>query len=218
MTYLGYAVGETLLVAIGILLAIQVDNWNERRQRRTELEDNLRYIQGDLEADNYESEVYRKALMQHVGYYNAILQGTARGSLMDSALRKMEFTYAHRPYHGGFKDMLTFGRLKEIQNAKLRRALRGYYEFTYAYLDREAAWHLKFLQDQVEDYSIRNFPLDEHRLVDREFVQAALDTGRLRSLMNFQKSSFDQIIRMMEMKITYANRIDSLIEVELEID
>ena len=32
--YLIYAVGEILLVMIGILLALQVNNWNERNKAR----------------------------------------------------------------------------------------------------------------------------------------------------------------------------------------
>ena len=30
--YLGYAVGELLLVIVGILVALQIDNWNEDRK------------------------------------------------------------------------------------------------------------------------------------------------------------------------------------------
>ena len=37
--YLLYALGEVLLVMVGILLALQVDNWNEQlKERRDELE------------------------------------------------------------------------------------------------------------------------------------------------------------------------------------
>src|SRR6056297_3306833 len=32
-TYLLYAIGEILLVVIGILIALQVNNWNEQRSR-----------------------------------------------------------------------------------------------------------------------------------------------------------------------------------------
>ncbi|MEJ2585762.1 MAG: DUF6090 family protein, partial [Robiginitalea sp.] len=32
--YLLYAVGEILLVVIGILIALQIDNWNEDRKER----------------------------------------------------------------------------------------------------------------------------------------------------------------------------------------
>ena len=36
-TYLKYAIGEIALVMIGILLALQVNNWNEERKEKNEL-------------------------------------------------------------------------------------------------------------------------------------------------------------------------------------
>ena len=32
--YLKYAIGEIILVVIGILIALQINNWNEDRKRR----------------------------------------------------------------------------------------------------------------------------------------------------------------------------------------
>jgi len=32
--YLKYAIGETVLVVIGILMALQINNWNENRKKR----------------------------------------------------------------------------------------------------------------------------------------------------------------------------------------
>ena len=34
MAYLHYAIGEILLVVIGILIALQVNNWNELRKQK----------------------------------------------------------------------------------------------------------------------------------------------------------------------------------------
>ena len=34
--YLLYALGEILLVVIGILIALQIDNWNREKQERAE--------------------------------------------------------------------------------------------------------------------------------------------------------------------------------------
>ena len=49
--YLLYAVGEILLVVIGILIALQVDNWNENRKARRELNTILVEIHKDLNND-----------------------------------------------------------------------------------------------------------------------------------------------------------------------
>ena len=49
--YLLYAVGEILLVMIGILLALQVNNWNEERKERVKERNILIEISNDLEAN-----------------------------------------------------------------------------------------------------------------------------------------------------------------------
>jgi len=49
--YLLYALGEIILVMIGILLALQVNNWNENRRQKNELNNILRTVTYDLETD-----------------------------------------------------------------------------------------------------------------------------------------------------------------------
>lgn len=49
--YLLYAIGEIVLVMIGILLALQVNNWNENRKYKNAQEVILRSIKQDLKAD-----------------------------------------------------------------------------------------------------------------------------------------------------------------------
>ncbi|MDT0557067.1 DUF6090 family protein [Ichthyenterobacterium sp. W332] len=49
--YLLYAIGEIVLVMIGILLALQVNNWNEKRKVKGQLNTTLKAITADLKAD-----------------------------------------------------------------------------------------------------------------------------------------------------------------------
>lgn len=49
--YSRYAIGEIVLVVIGILIALQVNNWNEGRKARQEERDNLISIYHDLNTD-----------------------------------------------------------------------------------------------------------------------------------------------------------------------
>ncbi|GAB5409165.1 MAG: hypothetical protein BalsKO_15300 [Balneolaceae bacterium] len=55
-TYFLYAIGEVFLVVVGILIAFQIDNWNEERLKRTQEFKVLTQIQSDLLSNN--DEVY----------------------------------------------------------------------------------------------------------------------------------------------------------------
>ncbi len=46
--YLVYALGEILLVVIGILIALQVNNWNEGKQRNVIFEGIIEAFEDDL--------------------------------------------------------------------------------------------------------------------------------------------------------------------------
>src|SRR6056297_1458993 len=49
--YLLYAIGEILLVVIGILIALQVNNWNEQRKEQAIADDLRAGILSDLQQD-----------------------------------------------------------------------------------------------------------------------------------------------------------------------
>jgi oligoribonuclease NrnB/cAMP/cGMP phosphodiesterase (DHH superfamily) len=59
--YLKYAIGEIVLVMIGILLALQVNNWNESRKQHYEETALLRTMRTDFEIKN-------KQLLQEYEY------------------------------------------------------------------------------------------------------------------------------------------------------
>ena len=49
--YLKYAIGEIVLVMIGILLALQVNNWNENRKLNNRINSVFKIIKSDLASD-----------------------------------------------------------------------------------------------------------------------------------------------------------------------
>ena len=50
--YMLYAVGEILLVVIGILIALQINNWNEQRKNKQTEQKTLQAILNNLEEDS----------------------------------------------------------------------------------------------------------------------------------------------------------------------
>ena len=57
--YLKYAVGEIVLVVIGILIALQVNNWNEKRKENAEFKVTLEQIYNSLkfDVDDFKSQM-----------------------------------------------------------------------------------------------------------------------------------------------------------------
>ena len=51
MKYMRYAIGEIILVVIGILIALQINNWNESRKQSTLEKEFLTSIKNDLKQD-----------------------------------------------------------------------------------------------------------------------------------------------------------------------
>ena len=58
--YLLYAIGEIILVVIGILIALQIDNWNQERQNRTVKRDLLEKIYIEFQANRELIRDYKK--------------------------------------------------------------------------------------------------------------------------------------------------------------
>ena len=56
LKYLRYAIGEIILVVIGILIALQINNWNEINQDRVIEQNYLEAIRNDLEKDIAQAE------------------------------------------------------------------------------------------------------------------------------------------------------------------
>ena len=49
--YLAYAIGEIILVVIGILIALQINNWNTQNSQQDEIREIAYSLVNDLEGD-----------------------------------------------------------------------------------------------------------------------------------------------------------------------
>ncbi|HEY5688824.1 MAG TPA: DUF6090 family protein [Yeosuana sp.] len=66
--YLKYAIGEILLVVIGILIALQINNWNENRMKQQILKTHLTNSIQDLKADHKTIKKLEK--LHNLRYYS----------------------------------------------------------------------------------------------------------------------------------------------------
>jgi hypothetical protein len=73
--YLKYAIGEIILVMIGILLALQINNWNEKRLQNQSLKNIYTIIAEDLKNDIADINVILKNKKEIEPVFNKILDG-----------------------------------------------------------------------------------------------------------------------------------------------
>ena len=133
--YLAYAIGEILLVVIGILIALQINNWNEARKSTrqealylkrllSESRENLITFEknlGDLERDVESIETLSDALTG---------SDVADATLITAANDYFGYGSIYPIFTSSkstFDDLASTGNLKDISNSDLRNQLVKHY-------------------------------------------------------------------------------------------
>ena len=140
--YLLYAIGEIVLVVLGILIALQVNNWNESKKTKTQ---ELKYL-----------ERLKLDLTQDTLYYNQRIEKAKKGIEGNTKALQMAYHHQHdlkelhelldlHSYHsehltiqsGTYIEMTNTGNLNIIQNDELKIAIIELYRSS-----NEAAKHI----------------------------------------------------------------------------
>ena len=135
--YVLYAFGEILLVVIGILIALQINNWNENSKNK-ELQ--IKYIGGlitDLEYDIRAFTVGVNELNEHRKSADALLtcyknRTTLPDEELIEDLTNLALITQFRHRNTVMDDMKSAGRLNLILSDPIRQAIIAYYKLAEA--------------------------------------------------------------------------------------
>jgi len=149
--YLKYAIGEILLVVIGILIALSINNWNEKaKNKRIEINYLIR-ISKDLENDLLEFEKTKETAQQRndrvIFLQHAIEDVDLVRKSSDYFVNSIVMAgYTYRPSisNHSFDELKSSGRLALIQNEELRVSIAKYYDFVYS----QSQWN--FLNEDIQ--------------------------------------------------------------------
>lgn len=132
--YLPYAIGEIALVVIGILIALQVNTWNqERLDSKAEtayLRRLLREIEGDLEnissaVKSYEGRKKRAEFLMATKTNPGLAE--ADPTYFIESIEYAGYTNSPVVADHTYEEIKSSGRLSIITNEQLRTSLSGYY-------------------------------------------------------------------------------------------
>ena len=82
--YLVYAMGEIILVVIGILIALQINNWNENRKQKAQINSYLEALVDNLQDDINALKYYKKQCLFRFHAQNYLLKHS-EGNPVDPA-------------------------------------------------------------------------------------------------------------------------------------
>ena len=131
--YLVYAIGEVVLVVLGILIALQIDNWSENRKiRNTEqqyllaLKEEFSFNMGELESImnrnklNFENAV---SVLDNTGPDNPAITDEELGRLLRGSLSTETQFY---PNQGVLDEIISSGKLSIFSSKDLRFAISSW--------------------------------------------------------------------------------------------
>ncbi len=125
--YLLYALGEILLVVIGILIALQVNNWNEERKQRAEEIEVLKSVRKGLSDTVAEFQflngIRNKVLYGTRGIFEEISKGEVNKELLDSLIGLTFYRPTFNNKQGAIDLLFTSGKINLIHNDSIREML-----------------------------------------------------------------------------------------------
>lgn len=128
--YLAYAAGEIVLVVIGILIALQINNWNEARKLSSALDSSLWEVREDLIQDTMELNrmiAIRKLDFESQKNVISVLEGNQPlTNTLYADLARVMLRRNVTLIRNGF-DLIKEIGLSKLSNISLRNALVVYY-------------------------------------------------------------------------------------------
>jgi hypothetical protein len=130
--YLLYASGEIVLVVIGILFALQIDNWSENRRIRNAEQLLLGSLKLEITANQArldEAMLYhtksREGAKQILEYFGGV-SPIENYQEVDSLLALIQWAWTYDPSMGALNSIKMSGHLNSVQNAELRTLITNY--------------------------------------------------------------------------------------------
>lgn len=132
INYIKYAVGEIILVAVGILIALQVNNLNESRIEEKAMKDYFQKIASNIHGDLKESERLLKFRQDHIISCNKVSKSLIENNFSDQLsiqkaifgmIREVQLNYNK----DAFESLKSSGYLRYLRNEELQKLLNDYY-------------------------------------------------------------------------------------------
>ena len=132
--YFKYAIGEIILVVIGILVALQINNWNEFNKMQLQEQEILKGLKTEFNINQvrlvYVMQTSEQAIENGnklITYFNQDIRKIPERKL-DSLLYNFQQVWTFNPRKGLLNSIITSGQINLISNVELKNHLASFEE------------------------------------------------------------------------------------------
>ena len=131
--YILYAIGEIVLVMVGILLALQIDNWNEARKDRSTEEQYMERLLHDLQNDTnyFESQILlcERAVSHLDSFLIEMYKAPESPDDVERIIKHSSFqTDDLTLKNSTFRELISTGSMNIFSDQKIKVAILDYYQ------------------------------------------------------------------------------------------
>jgi len=172
--YARYAVGEIALVVFGILIALQINNWNEERKKEEVEKQVLISLFQEIEKDRImlkEIDYQYKNDLRNLTFFRNLIWKEKHS--MEEALSLNEFNGIVfrdvNPNRITYDEMISTGKIYYLSNQTLLNEIINYYEIIESYVYRSRQDRVEFRSNfydlsTMTDYWLTNWDNDNKEL------------------------------------------------------
>ena len=127
--YFKYAIGEIILVVIGILIALQINNWNEQRKLDKEEHYILKQLLNEFKADSVKLSRFILLTEDKISSQKAMLRILKTKNLENLTLSSIFFSGKAIPFYDyspTFNELVSSGKLSIIKNDTIKNAINDF--------------------------------------------------------------------------------------------
>jgi hypothetical protein len=201
--YLKYALGEILLVVIGILIALQINNWNQSVIDKKSLNEYLIKIKSHTSEDIKQLEELSNGRKQIADICkkarNSILNKNENDNLFLFKISGTAFVdFYFKPNSGGYESLKNSGYYGKINNTKLDSLMAKYYGLVDVIAENERSYN--------------QYTVHQENFLDTQFDRSLILASAFMSLDSLAtkatpQSEYDQAFLEYTAKPAYRNVI-----------
>ena len=158
--YFKYAIGEIVLVVIGILIALQINNWNERNKIDKSIKSHLEILKQNLIEDQAQLQILKKNMTENIKCADSSMAQIKTIIPVNNSMKKYlallvrEFQFS--PNSNGIETITQSNEIPAL-NTELRTAVLNYYALIERTEEREHISNTQ-IQTKYEPYVYIEYP------------------------------------------------------------